>query len=99
MPVVAEPKIRVAIVGGGLAGWIAAAALSRVPPHQCSGRLVEAEALPNIRAFDDRLVITTVPPATAHAAMARLTARISAALPHVPSPAAYRAAQTRQLLP
>ena len=58
---------RVVIVGGGTAGWMTAAALTRLLPGQCSVRLVESEAigivgvgeatLPHIRAFNERLGI------------------------------------------
>lgn len=106
MPVMAKPKIRLAIVGGSTAMWSTATALSRVPFHRCSVRLVEPEAIGvgpatprNGRVCQHPLVITTVPPPAPPAAMARLTAQNSTALPPVPSPAAYRAAQTRQLLP
>lgn len=58
---------RVVIVGGGTAGWMTAAALTRLLPGQCSVHLVESEAigivgvgeatLPHIRAFNERLGI------------------------------------------
>lgn len=67
MPVMAEPKTRVVIVDGGTAGWMAAAALSRVLPGRCSERVIESETigvvgvggatLPHIRVFDERLGI------------------------------------------
>ena len=60
-------KQRVVIVGGGTAGWMTAAALVKLLPHRCSGRLIESEAigivgvgeatLPHIRAFNERLGI------------------------------------------
>lgn len=67
MPVMAEPRTRVVVVGGGTAGWMTAAAMSRLLPTQCSVRLVESEAigvigvgeatLPHIRSFNERLGI------------------------------------------
>ncbi|WP_236698793.1 tryptophan 7-halogenase [Sphingomonas sp. Leaf198] len=44
-------------------------------------------------------LVAAVPAAAAQTAMARLTTEIAAALPHIPTHAAYRAAQTRHLLP
>jgi tryptophan halogenase len=44
-------------------------------------------------------LVDAVPAADARAAMAALTARIAAALPHMPTHADYRAAQTRHLTP
>ena len=41
MPVPAESKVQVVVVGGGTAGWMTAAALTRLLPHHCSVRLVE----------------------------------------------------------
>jgi len=55
------PPSRVIVVGGGTAGWMAAAALAKLLPHACSVRLVESAeigivgvgeaTLPHIRAF------------------------------------------------
>jgi tryptophan halogenase len=42
-------------------------------------------------------LVSTIPAASVRTAMARQTAAITAALPHVPTHAAYRAAQTRHL--
>jgi tryptophan halogenase len=60
-------KVRVIVVGGGTAGWMTAAALTRLLPSRCSVRLVESEAigivgvgeatLPHIRSFNERLGI------------------------------------------
>ncbi|WP_268992446.1 tryptophan halogenase family protein [Sphingomonas sp. Leaf21] len=62
-----QERVRVVIVGGGTAGWMAGAALARLLPGQCSVRLIESEAigvvgvgeatLPHIRAFNERLGI------------------------------------------
>src|SRR5690348_3456254 len=60
-------KVRVVVVGGGTAGWMTAAALTRLLPSRCSVHLVESEAigivgvgeatLPHIRAFNERVGI------------------------------------------
>jgi len=62
-----EPKVRVVVVGGGTAGWMTAAALTKLLPRRCSVHLVESEAigivgvgeatLPHVRGFNDRLGI------------------------------------------
>lgn len=62
-----QPKLNVVVVGGGTAGWMAAAALTKLLPTRCSVTLVESEAigivgvgeatLPHIRGFNDRLGI------------------------------------------
>ncbi len=62
-----RPRTRVVIVGGGTAGWMAAAALIRRLPHACSVRLIESEdigivgvgeaTLPHLRAFVSMLGI------------------------------------------
>jgi tryptophan 7-halogenase len=59
------PRQRVVIVGGGTAGWMAAAALIRQVPHACTVRLVESAeigivgvgeaTLPHIRTFVEAL--------------------------------------------
>ena len=60
-------RTRVVIVGGGTAGWMAAAGLIRRLPHACSVRLIESEdigivgvgeaTLPHLRAFVSMLGI------------------------------------------
>jgi tryptophan halogenase len=62
-----QPKLNVVIVGGGTAGWMAAAALTKLLPTRCHVTLVESEAigivgvgeatLPHIRGFNERLGI------------------------------------------
>ena len=62
-----QPKLNVVVVGGGTAGWMAAAALAKLLPTRCSVTLVESEAigivgvgeatLPHIRGFNERLGI------------------------------------------
>ena len=64
----AGDSVRVVIVGGGTAGWMAGAALTRLLPGRCRVRLIESEAigvvgvgeatLPHIRAFNERLGIS-----------------------------------------
>jgi tryptophan halogenase len=59
--------VRVIIVGGGTAGWMTAAALTKLLPQRCAVHLVESEAigivgvgeatLPHIRAFNERIGI------------------------------------------
>jgi len=60
-------KVNVVVVGGGTAGWMAAAALAKLLPTRCTVTLVESEAigiggvgeatLPHIRDFNERLGI------------------------------------------
>jgi len=60
-------KVNVVVVGGGTAGWMAAAALAKLLPTRCTVTLVESEAigivgvgeatLPHIRGFNERLGI------------------------------------------
>jgi tryptophan halogenase len=61
----AAPKTRVIVLGGGTAGWMAAAALVRQLPHACTVQLIESEeigivgvgeaTLPHIRHFVESL--------------------------------------------
>jgi len=63
----AQPPIQVVIVGGGTAGWMTAAALTKLLPRACNVHLVESEeigivgvgeaTLPHIRGFNERLGI------------------------------------------
>ena len=60
-------RLRVVVVGGGTAGWMTAAALSKLLPGRCTVDLVESEeigivgvgeaTLPHIRGFNERLGI------------------------------------------
>lgn len=62
-----DEAVKVVVVGGGTAGWMTAAALTKLLPIRCKVRLVESEAigivgvgeatLPHIRAFNERLGI------------------------------------------
>lgn len=62
-----QKKVRVVVVGGGTAGWMTAAALTKLLPMRCEVHLVESEAigivgvgeatLPHIRSFNERLGI------------------------------------------
>jgi tryptophan halogenase len=66
-PMSAPKKVSVIVVGGGTAGWMTAAALTKLFPGRCTVHLVESEAigivgvgeatLPHIRAFNERLGI------------------------------------------
>src|SRR3712207_5163524 len=59
--------LRVVVVGGGTAGWMTAAALTKLLPTRCTVHLVESEeigivgvgeaTLPHIRNFNERLGI------------------------------------------
>ncbi len=63
----ATSRTRVLVVGGGTAGWMAAAALGALLPHACETTLVESEeigivgvgeaTLPHLRLFNQRLGI------------------------------------------
>jgi tryptophan halogenase len=63
----AVPQTRVVVVGGGTAGWMAAAALRTLLPGRCTVDLVESQeigivgvgeaTLPHIRGFNERLGI------------------------------------------
>ncbi len=67
MTKVTNDVVRVVIVGGGTAGWMAGAALTRLLSGQCTVSLIESEAigvvgvgeatLPHIRSFNERLGI------------------------------------------
>jgi len=62
-----QRKVRVVVVGGGTAGWMTAAALTKLLPSRCQVHLVESEAigivgvgeatLPHLRSFIERLGI------------------------------------------
>jgi tryptophan 7-halogenase len=63
----AQSPLQVVIVGGGTAGWMTAAALTKILPRRCNVHLVESEeigivgvgeaTLPHIRGFNERLGI------------------------------------------
>jgi len=62
-----DSRMKVVIVGGGTAGWMTAAALTKLLPSRCQVHLVESEAigivgvgeatLPHIRGFNEKLGI------------------------------------------
>ncbi|HKO71915.1 MAG TPA: tryptophan 7-halogenase, partial [Bradyrhizobium sp.] len=62
-----DSPLKVVIVGGGTAGWMTAAALTKLLPTRCRVHLVESEAigivgvgeatLPHIRGFNEKLGI------------------------------------------
>jgi tryptophan 7-halogenase len=62
-----QGKVRLVVVGGGTAGWMTAAALTKLLPGRCDVHLVESEAigivgvgeatLPHLRSFNERLGI------------------------------------------
>jgi tryptophan halogenase len=62
-----QRRVRVVVVGGGTAGWMTAATLTKLLPNRCDVHLVESETigivgvgeatLPHIRSFNERLGI------------------------------------------